>query len=332
MPPGAAIPAATVAAPQQLLGDGVDVLVTGGAGFIGSHLVDRLLADGHAVRILDDLSAGRRENVAGDAVLSVGSVADADAVAEVIDGVEVVFHLAALGAVPRSVVDPLSTDRVNTHGTLTVLTAARDAGTRRVVFASSSSVYGGATVIPTPETVATRPRSPYGVSKLAGEWYCRVFADLFPLETVALALLQRVRPAAATRLDLRRGHPVVRRVVARRGATDGVRRRPPEPRLHLRVRRRRGRRRRRRRTWRPSAERSSTSRPGRSTPCSTCSRRSAARAASIREPIFAEARAGDIHQSCADATKAMATLGWRPQVPFESGIARYIDWLREGTS
>ena len=161
-------------------------LVTGGAGFIGSNLVDALVAAGHDVTVLDDLSNGRRENLNPSARFEEGSICDTDTVARAIAGAEVVFHLGALGSVPRSLHDPLTTDRVNVHGTLTVLTCARDAGVRRVVYASSSSVYGGATVLPTPETVPTRPRSPYAVSKLAAEWYCRVFAESFPLETVSL--------------------------------------------------------------------------------------------------------------------------------------------------
>jgi UDP-glucose 4-epimerase len=304
------------------------VLVTGGAGFIGSHLVDALLEEGHDVRVLDDLSAGRRENVADRATLTVGSVADADAVADAIDGVEVVFHLAALGAVPRSVADPLATDRVNTHGTLTVLTAARDAGARRVVFSSSSSVYGGATVIPTPETVPTRPRSPYGVSKLAGEWYCRVFAELFPLQTVALRFFNvfgpRQRPdstyAAVVPLfasallagdrptifgdglqsrDFTYVSDVVAAVVAAASAPATV-----------------------------SGDVFNVA-PG---DTHTLLELLAAigRACGVEpDPEFAEARAGDIHQSCADASKAMSALEWAPRVSLDAGIEQYLAWLRE---
>jgi nucleoside-diphosphate-sugar epimerase len=164
----------------------VEVLVTGGAGFIGSNLVDRLLAEGHGVRILDDLTAGHRENVDPSAELVIGDVADEDLVRRVVDGIEVVFHIAAHRAVLRSVEHPLTTDTANIHGTLTVLKAAADAGVRRVVYSSSSSVYGGAEKLPTPEDARLLPRSPYAVTKLAGEHYCRVFSELFALETVAL--------------------------------------------------------------------------------------------------------------------------------------------------
>ncbi|HWI05459.1 MAG TPA: NAD-dependent epimerase/dehydratase family protein, partial [Acidimicrobiales bacterium] len=155
------------------------VLVTGGAGFIGSNLADAFLADGHEVRVLDDLSTGFAENVPLAAELIEGGVADRDTVVKAVDGVELVVHLAAHRAVLRSVEDPLATDTANTHGTLTVLKSAVDAGVRRVVYASSSSVYGLDPPMPTPETAPPKPLSPYGVSKLAGEHYCRVFAQLY---------------------------------------------------------------------------------------------------------------------------------------------------------
>ena len=164
----------------------MNILVTGGAGFIGSNLVDTLLARGDTVRVLDDLSTGHAENLPADADLVVGSVADAECVAGAMDGIEAVFHEGARGSVARSVEDPLTTDTMNTHGTLTVLHCAQRAGVRRVIYASSSSVYGGATEPPTPETAPLVPRSPYAVSKLAGEVYCRVFAELHGLETVSL--------------------------------------------------------------------------------------------------------------------------------------------------
>jgi UDP-glucose 4-epimerase len=162
------------------------VLVTGGAGFIGSHLADALRAGGAGVRVLDDLSTGSRENVPSGAELVEASVADPDAVRGALEGCDTVFHLGALGAVARSVERPLVTDAANVHGTLTVLHEAKEAGVRRLVFASSSSVYGGIAPLPTPESAPLVPRSPYAVSKLAGEHYCRVFTELFGLETVAL--------------------------------------------------------------------------------------------------------------------------------------------------
>lgn len=177
------------------------VLVTGGAGFIGSHLADRLVADGHEVRVIDDLSTGRTGNLPAEAAFHEGSILDGDLLDRATDGVEVVFHQAALGSVARSVEAPLLTDDANTRGTLAVLDAAHRAGARRVVLASSSSVYGGAAQRPTPETAPVIPRSPYAVTKLAAEHYARVYAELFGLETVALRYFNvygpRQRPDSA---------------------------------------------------------------------------------------------------------------------------------------
>ena len=176
-------------------------LVTGGAGFIGSNLADRLLAEGAEVRVFDNLSTGFRDNVPKTAELFEGDIRDEAAVRAAVEGVDVVFHFAAHRAVLQSVENPLSTDLANTHGTLLVLKAAQDAGVRRVVASSSSSVYGGAKQLPTPESAPLIPRSPYAVSKLAGEHYCRVWSELFGLETVALRYFNvygpRQRPDSA---------------------------------------------------------------------------------------------------------------------------------------
>lgn len=162
------------------------VLVTGGAGFIGSHIVDALVSEGHSLRVLDDLSSSSLGSVPPDVEFIGASVADEGAVTAAVADVEVVFHQAAHRAVLRSVEHPLATDQANTHGTLTVLKASVAAGVRRVIYASSSSVYGMGAAQPVAETVPPCPRSPYAVTKLAGEHYCRVFAELHGLETVAL--------------------------------------------------------------------------------------------------------------------------------------------------
>ena len=176
-------------------------LVTGGAGFIGSSLAETLVAAGHDVRVLDDLSSGFRENVPAAAQLFEGDVADAGVAGRAVAGCDAVFHQAAHRAVLRSVNDPVATDTANTHGTLVLLKAAADAGVGRFVYASSSSVYGGAAVMPTPESAELHPRSPYAVSKLAGELYCRVFAELYGLEAVSLRYFNvygpRQRPDSA---------------------------------------------------------------------------------------------------------------------------------------
>ncbi|MGH0034412.1 MAG: SDR family oxidoreductase [Myxococcota bacterium] len=164
-------------------------LVTGGAGFIGHHLAARLLAHGWAVRVLDDLSSGRRENVerAGrEAELCVGDIRDASLLQRCLDGVDVVFHQAAVASVPRSVADPVGTSSVNVEGTLAVLEASRRAGVRRVVLASSSAVYGDDPAMPKVETQPVRLLSPYALHKYTDERMARLYAELYGLETVCL--------------------------------------------------------------------------------------------------------------------------------------------------
>ncbi len=165
------------------------VLVTGGGGFIGSNLVRALVERGDDVRVLDNFSSGNRANLAeltADVEIVEGELRSYERVHAATRSIEVVFHQGALPSVPRSVQDPLTTSAVNVEGTLNVLLAARDEGIRRVVFASSSSVYGNSGELPRVETQNPDPISPYGVSKLAAERYCVSFARVYPLETVAL--------------------------------------------------------------------------------------------------------------------------------------------------
>ncbi len=166
-------------------------LVTGGAGFIGSNIVSALVAAGERVRVLDDLSTGSWENLAAlnDATLVErleGDIRDAKTVARACAGIEVVFHEAALGSVPRSIDDPVTSDAVNVGGTVTVLDVARRSGVRRVVFAASSSAYGDTPVLPKHESMLAMPLSPYAVTKLACEHYCAVFARIYGIETICL--------------------------------------------------------------------------------------------------------------------------------------------------
>jgi UDP-glucose 4-epimerase len=165
------------------------VLVTGGAGFIGSHLALALLREGHDVRVLDNFATGRRSNVIefdGQVDVLEGDIRSYERVHNAVRGCELVFHQAALPSVPRSVQDPLTSSAVNVEGTLNVLLAARDEGVRRVVSASSSSVYGQNPELPKREDLQTLPISPYAVAKLAGEGFCRSFHEVFGLQTVAL--------------------------------------------------------------------------------------------------------------------------------------------------
>jgi nucleoside-diphosphate-sugar epimerase len=164
-------------------------LITGGAGFIGSSIAEALLAAGDRVRILDDFSSGRRENIRslpGQHELIEGTIVDPEAVARAMRGVEVVFHEAAIPSVFRSVEDPPATMLAGVQGTTVVLDAARRAGIRRVVFAASSSAYGETPILPKVETMEPQPLSPYAVSKLTCEHLMRVFASLYGLETVSL--------------------------------------------------------------------------------------------------------------------------------------------------
>jgi nucleoside-diphosphate-sugar epimerase len=164
-------------------------LVTGGAGFIGSHIVERLVQDGHSVRVLDDFSAGKEENLAPmiDKIELVrGDIRNMEVVRDAVKDMEIVFHEAALGSVPRSVADPQTTHDVNITGTLNILLAARDAKVRRVVFASSSSVYGETPELPKHEKMTPQPLSPYALSKLTGEHYISVFNQVYGFEAVAL--------------------------------------------------------------------------------------------------------------------------------------------------
>ncbi|MEJ7569034.1 MAG: SDR family oxidoreductase [Gaiellaceae bacterium] len=164
------------------------VLVTGGAGFIGSHLVRGLLERGDAVRVLDNFSTGNRDNLEGiDVEVVEGELRSYERVHNAMRGIEVVFHLGAMGSVPRSVQDPLTSSAVNVEGTLNVLLAARDEGARRVVFSSSTSVYGSTRELPTTESTPPDPISPYGVAKLAAERYCVSFSRVYEsLESVVL--------------------------------------------------------------------------------------------------------------------------------------------------
>jgi UDP-glucose 4-epimerase len=164
-------------------------LVTGGAGFIGSHLVEALLKQGRRVRVLDNLSTGRMSNIERllpDIEWIEGDIRSPDVARRAVAGVDVVLHQAALASVPGSVADPLACNEVNVTGTLNLLLAARDAGVRRVVFASSCALYGDSPALPKAETMPADPLSPYAVSKLAGERYCLSFTAMYGLPAIAL--------------------------------------------------------------------------------------------------------------------------------------------------
>lgn len=166
-----------------------EYLVTGGAGFIGSNVVCKLLELGHHVRVLDNFLTGKRENLAeviGDITLIEGDLRDLETVKQASTGIDYTLHIAALPSVPRSVADPLQSHDINVDGTLHVLEAARQQGVKRVVFSSSSSVYGNTPTLPKHEDMPVSPLSPYAAHKAAGELYCRVYSNIYRLETVCL--------------------------------------------------------------------------------------------------------------------------------------------------
>ncbi len=166
-------------------------LITGGAGFIGSNITDRLLEQGHTVRVIDNFLTGKRENLskalnAGGFELIEGDIRNLDTVRKACKGIDFVLHEAAIPSVPRSIDDPIATNEVNINGTLNVLKAAYENKVKRVVYAASSSAYGDTAVLPKKEDMIPSPLSPYAVSKLTGEYYCRVFTGVYGLETVSL--------------------------------------------------------------------------------------------------------------------------------------------------
>jgi UDP-glucose 4-epimerase len=301
-------------------------LVTGGAGFIGSNLVDGLLRRGDDVVVLDDVSTGRRENVSPDVRFVEGSITDLATVADVMRDVEVVYHQGARGSVPRSVADPVATEIVNCGGTLNVLVAARDAGVRRVVVASSSSVYGGEAPMPTTETSPLLPKSPYAVTKLTVEHHARVFSELFDIETVALRYFNvfgpRQRPDSqyaavvplfiAAALD---GRPAVVH-------GDGLQSRDftfvddvVEANIAAGTA--------------PGASGLAVNIAG-GEPRTILDVLGAVESAlgTTAEREHTESRAGDVRASWADITLSREALGWEPTTPFDAGIARTVEWFR----
>ena len=164
-------------------------IVVGGAGFIGSNLVDLLIEEGHDVVVVDNLATGKKENINPSAELAIADISAPtykEKIIDVMSGADGVFHLAALARVQPSIKDPEEFNKVNVSGTLNVLMCAKEAGVKRLVYSASSSAYGNATIFPTPESHPTDPLSPYGLQKLIGEQYCRVFHHCYGLETVSL--------------------------------------------------------------------------------------------------------------------------------------------------
>lgn len=302
-------------------------LVTGGAGFIGSHLVEELRRRDESVRILDDFSSGLRSNVPDGVEAIDGDVADQPTAAAAVAGCDYVLHQAAIPSVPRSVSEPLATNRANVDGTLAILVAARDAGVKRVVFAGSSSVYGNAAVLPKREDMRPVPLSPYALQKLVSEQYCQMFTQLYGLETVTTRYFNvfgpRQQPGspysgvislfidalstgkAPTILgdgrqtrDFTYVGDVVQGVLAA-ATTPGV-----------------------------GGEVFNVAVGGRISLLELVRTLQIVLGTDI-EPAFGPERTGDVRDSQADIVKARQKLGFEPRIPFEEGLRRTVAWFLE---
>lgn len=297
------------------------VLVTGGAGFLGRWVVDAATAAGARVRVLDDLSTGRAERVPDGVELVVADVADLDAVEDALDGIDAVVHLAAHRAVPRSLVEPLATDRANTRGTLAVLEAARRAGVGRVVHASSSSVYGAAATLPTPESTPPAPRSPYAVSKLAGEQYAQVYRELHGLSTLSLRFFNAYGPGQPPDGPYAQLVPRTLAALAAGEAPhvdgDGTQSRDlvfagDVAAAVLRA------------LERPEVTGVLNVGTGRAVRVLDVVAAAAAATGRCVRPVFGPARAGDVPHTCADTTAVERALGWRAEVDLTEGLRRTV--------
>jgi UDP-glucose 4-epimerase len=309
----------------------VKVLVTGGAGFIGSHIARACLSAGDAVRVLDDFSTGRRDNLADverDVDVIEGGVEDLAGVRAAVSGCEVVFHQAAVVSVPLSVQDPLRAHAVNALGTLHVLLAARDAGVRRVVFAGTCAAYGDDPQLPKTEDMPTRPLSPYAIQKLAAEHYCQRFTALYGLETVVLRYFNVFGPRQDASSSYAGVIPLfVSALVRGRQPVifgDGLQTRDF---VHVSdvVR----------------ANRMAASSPAAAGLVLNVGRGEAVTVRALYDaiarelgaegirPASAPERPGDIRHSLADASRARRVLGWSAQVGLAEGLRDTVAWYRE---
>ena len=304
-------------------------LVTGGAGFIGSHLAAALLARGEEVRIADSFITGKEANLAvlnGHAEVLRGDLADPAFSQRAVEGIDVVLHQAAIPSVPRSVSDPLTSNRANIDATLALLVAARDAGVRRVVYAASSSAYGDTPTLPKREDMATNPLSPYALQKLVGEQYLQLFTKLYGLETVSIRYFNVFGPrqdpsspySGVIALFVSRllaGQPVTitgdgeqtRDFTYVDNVVDGVLRAAKAPGVSGRV---------------------INVATGTRVSINHLYKTLQQLLGSNLDPVYAEARAGDVRDSLADITVARQLLGYEPGISFEEGLRRTVDWYR----
>ena len=303
-------------------------LVTGGAGFIGSNLARALVARGDVVRVYDTFLTGRRENLADlpDVEVIHGDVRNLDGLRAAMKGVDRVLHQAAVPSVARSLNDPLATNEANVGGTLNVLVAARDAGVKRVVCASSSSVYGDTPTLPKVETMTPSPLSPYAVSKLSGEYYCSVFTRLFGVEAVSLRYFNVFGPFQDPSSDYAAVIPKFIALMARGERPlihgDGTQSRDftfidNVVQANLKA------------AEAPNVggEAFNVACGARYTLLDLVQALNRILRTSI-EPRFGDPRPGDVQHSLADVDKARRLLGYEPTVTFEEGLERTVAWLR----
>jgi UDP-glucose 4-epimerase len=303
-------------------------LVTGGAGFIGSHTSEALVRRGHRVRVVDNFSTGYRKNLRQGIEFVEGDLADPAVAAAAVAGMDFVVHQAAIPSVPRSVDRPVESHRANVDATLNLLIAARDARVKRLVFAGSSSVYGDTEVLPKTETMPTNPLSPYALQKLMGEMYGQMFTRLYGFETVTTRYFNVFGPrqdpsspySGVISLFIRALHEGTRPVIYGDGGqtrdftyvtnvVDGVIRAAETPGVG-----------------------------GQLFNIATNSRISLKQLLEVLkkifgssvEPIYMEARPGDVRDSQADISKAEQLLGYRPEVGLEEGLRHTVKWFTEG--
>jgi nucleoside-diphosphate-sugar epimerase len=303
-------------------------LITGGAGFIGSNIAQRLLELGVKIRVLDNLSTGREDNlldIVDDVDLIVGDVCDPSMLDKAMAGTDVVFHQAALPSVPRSVTDPLASHEAGATGTLQVLLAARRQGVQRVVFASSSSVYGDTPELPKHEGMIPNPLSPYAVSKITGEYYCKVFARLYGLETVAFRYFNVFGPRQDPTSQYAAVIPKFIRLMARGERPlihgDGLQSRDftfvsnvVEGNIRAAT------------TPNMAGEVFNLACGERFTLLDLVKEINTILGTSI-EPVLGEPRPGDIKHSLADISRAKATLGFEPVTRFVDGLRATAEWF-----
>lgn len=304
-------------------------LVTGGAGFIGSHLVSRLLAEGQSVRILDNFSSGRRSNLetfAGQVEVIEGDLRNVSDCQKACAGVEVIFHEAAVPSVPRSVADPVTSHQANIDGTFNILLAARDAGCRRLVYAASSSAYGDVAELPKRETMRPLPLSPYAANKLVGEYYCQVFANCYNLETISLRYFNVFGPRQDPKSQYAAAIPAfVTSIMRGESPTiygDGEQTRDFTYIDNV-----------------VQANLLASKAPGvKGQVVNIACGQSTSVNAIIREintllgtnvpPNYVPARAGDVKHSLADITAAQELIGYQPLVQFDEGLRRAIEYYK----